>query len=140
MKFEKFFDDFINNFKKQIQNQPKEKEQLENSIAEFNELLKTPIPIILDDHQKNISVIDFVPNRIELEDWTNQTEQSWIQRASQATTIGVSNLYLATIPLIQKVTKTWFNSTHPMTEISQEEIAHGDAWTNTNTILARPFR
>ena len=95
---------------------------MENSIAEFNELLKTPIPIIIDDHQKNISVIDFVPNRIELEDWTNQTEQSWIQRASQATTIGVSNLYLATIPLIQKVTKTWFNSTHPMTEISQEEI------------------
>ncbi len=112
----------INSLKEQIQNQPKQKEQLENEITEFNELLKTPIPIILDDNKQNVSVIDFVPNRIELEDWTNQTEQSWMQRASQATTIGVSNLYLATIPLIQKVIKTWFNSTHPMIEISQEEI------------------
>ncbi|RXI44356.1 hypothetical protein CRU99_05240 [Malaciobacter mytili] len=115
------YENTINIYKQQIENQPKQKEQLKNKIAEFDELLKTPIPIILESNQQNVAVVDFVPNRIELEDWTNQTEQSWMQRASQATTIGVSNLHLATIPLIQKVTKTWFNSTHPMTEISLEE-------------------
>ncbi len=116
------YENNINNFKQQIQNQPKEKEKLENEIAEFNELLKTPIPIILDDNKQNVSVIDFVPNRIELEDWTNQTEQTWMKRALQATTIGVSDLHLATIPLIQKVTKNWFHSTHQIIDLPQEEI------------------
>ena len=111
----------IQSFKRQIINQPKQKEQWEKEILKFEELLKTPIPITLENKQQNVTVVDFVPNRIELEDWTNQTEQSWMQRASQATTIGVSNLHLATIPLIQKVTRTWFNSTHPSIKISQKE-------------------
>lgn len=116
------YENSINSFKQQIENQPKQKEEWEKQILGFEELLKVPIPIILEHNQQNVAVVDFVPNKIELEDWTNQTEQSWMQIANQATAIGVSSLYQATIPLIQKVLKTWFNSTHPMTEISKEKI------------------
>ncbi len=112
----------INSFKQQIENQPKEKEQLEKEIIKFEELLKTPIPIILENHQQNVAVVDFVPNRIELEDWANKSKQSWMQIANQATNIGVLHLDQSTIPLIQKVMETWFNSTHPKAEITKEEI------------------
>jgi len=111
----------INSSKQQIENQPQQKEEWEKQILKFEELLKSPIPITLENNQQNIAVVDFVPNKIELVDWTNQSEQSWMQNASHATTIGVANLHQATIPLIQKVTRTWFNSTHPSIEISQEE-------------------
>ncbi|MFA7083254.1 MAG: AAA family ATPase [Arcobacteraceae bacterium] len=116
------YENNIKSFNQQIENQPKQKEELEEAIQKFEEQLSFPIPIILENNQQNVAVVDFVPNKIELEDWTNQTEQQWMQKANQATTIGVSGLYQATIPLIQKVVKAWFNSTHPMTEISKEEI------------------
>jgi predicted ATPase/SAM-dependent methyltransferase len=118
----KSYESNIINWNKQIENQPKQKKEWEREILKFEEQLNNPIPIILENNQQNVAVVDFVPNRIELEDWTNQTEQSWIQKANQATNIGVSSLYQATIPLIQKVLKTWFNSTHPLTEISKEKI------------------
>lgn len=114
------FENNINSFKQQIENQPKQKEEWEKQILEFEELIKAPIPIVLENNQQNVAVVDFVPNRIELEDWANQTEQQWMQKANQATTIGVSNLHQATIPLIQKVTRTWFNCIH-LKNIPQEK-------------------
>ncbi|RBQ28286.1 AAA family ATPase [Aliarcobacter vitoriensis] len=115
------YENSINSSKQQIENQPKEKEKWEKEIAKLDELLKTPIPIILENDQLNVAVVDFVPNRIQLEDWANKSKQSWMQIANQATNIGVLHLDQSTIPLIQKVMETWFNTTHPMTEISQEE-------------------
>ena len=111
----------INEWKRQIENQPKQKEEWEKEIARFEKLLKAPIPIILENNQQNVAVVDFVPNRIELEDWSVRSKQDWMNIANQATTVGVSNLYHSTIPLIQKVMETWFNSTHPMANISQSE-------------------
>lgn len=115
------YENNINSFKQQIENQPKQKEQWEKEIGKFEELLKTPIPIILENDQLNVAVVDFVPNNIQLEDWANKSKQSWMQIANQATYIGVLHLDQSTIPLIQKVMETWFNTTHPLTEISQEE-------------------
>lgn len=115
------YENNIKNWQQQIENQPKQKEEWEKGISKLEELLEIPIPIVLEDNQQNVAVVDFVPNKIELEDWTNQTEQQWMQKASHATTIGVANLHQSTIPLIQKVTRTWFNSTHPSIIISQKE-------------------
>ncbi len=115
------YENNINIWKQQIENQPKQKEEWEKEILKFKELLKTPIPITLDDNQQNVAVIDFVPNRIELEDWANQNKQSWEQKATQAKNPGVANLFQTSIPLIQKVMEIWFNTTHPMAEISDED-------------------
>lgn len=112
----------IRSSKQQIENQPNQKIEWEGEILKFEEQLSLPIPIILENNQQNVAVVDFVPNRIELEDWSVRSKQDWMGMANQATTVGVSNLYHATIPLIQKVMETWFNSTHPMAEITKEEI------------------
>lgn len=118
----KNYENQILNWEQQIENQPKQKEEWEKEILKFEEQLSLPIPIILENNQQNVAVVDFVPNRIELEDWSVRSKQDWMGMANQATTVGVSNLYHATIPLIQKVMETWFNSTHPMAEITKEEI------------------
>lgn len=115
------YENSINNWKQQIENQPKQKEEWEKQILLFEKMLKNPIPIILDNTEQNVAVVDFVPNKIELEDWANQNKQSWEQKATQAKNPGVANLFQTSIPLIQKVMEIWFNTTHPMTEISDED-------------------
>jgi ABC-type cobalamin/Fe3+-siderophores transport system ATPase subunit len=117
----KSYESNIINWNKQIENQPKQKKEWEREILKFEEQLNNPIPIIFENNQQNVAVIDFVPNRIELEDWANQSKQGWMQKANLATTPGVAGLYQTTIPLIQKVVETWFNTTHPMAEISKED-------------------
>jgi|GEM_PF-448241 len=114
------FENSINNLKQQIENQPIQKQHLEVVIKKFEEELNSPISIVLDT-QQNVTVVDFVPNKIELEDWANQSKYGWMQKANLATTPGVAGLYQTTIPLIQKVVETWFNTTHPMAEISKED-------------------
>lgn len=112
----------IESYKQQIENQPKEKEKWEGQILKFTEQLNNPIPIILENNQQNVAVVDFVPNIIELEDWATLSKTAYIQRAEQATTPGVTGLYQTTIPLIQKVMEIWFESTHPDAEMTKEEI------------------
>lgn len=117
----KSYENNIINWNKQIENQPKQKKEWEREILKFEEQLNNPIPIIFENNQQNVAVVDFVPNRIELEDWANQSKHGWMQKANLATTPGVAGLYQTTIPLIQKVVETWFNTTHPMAEISKED-------------------
>jgi energy-coupling factor transporter ATP-binding protein EcfA2 len=123
----KNFESTIQHFKQQIENQPKRKEELENEIKRYKLILETPIPIIHDNQVQNITVIDFVPNKIELEDWAPQSKQDWIQRANQSTTPGVLNLYQTTTPLIQKVIENWVNTSHPRLEFSKDEIKNATA-------------
>ena len=123
----KNFESSIKNYKQQIENQPKRKEELENEIKRYKLIVETPIPIIHDNQVQNITVIDFVPNKIELEDWARQSKQDWIQRANQSTTPGVLNLYQTTTPLIQKVIENWVNTSHPRLEFSKDEINNATA-------------
>ncbi|MFA6189573.1 MAG: AAA family ATPase [Sulfuricurvum sp.] len=109
----------INNWKDQIAVQPQQKQQLEQQIKEQEIFLKTPVPIIVDKEQEGITVVDFVPNKIELEDWSNLTKQQWMQRADQAISPGVSTLHQSTIPLIQQVLERWVNATHPGLEFPE---------------------
>lgn len=112
----------INSFKQQIENQPKQKEKWGNEIAKLEKILKTSFPIILEDKQQNVAVVDFVPNRIELEDWANQAKEYWMQKANQATTPGVTGLYQTTIPLIQKIMENWVNTSHQSLTFPKDEI------------------
>jgi len=94
----------------------------ENAIREQQDILDNPIPIFTDSGLQNIAVVDFVPNNIELNDWSNINKQEWMKRANQAKQIGVANLHQATIPLIQQISERWVNTTHPKLEYSEKEI------------------
>ncbi|MBY0539980.1 MAG: hypothetical protein K2P52_01015, partial [Campylobacterales bacterium] len=76
------YENNIINWNKQIENQPKLKEQWEKKILKFKEQLNNPIPIIFENNQQNVAVVDFVPNKIELEDWATLTKEYYIQRAN----------------------------------------------------------
>lgn len=108
--------------KKQIEDLPKRKELLGQEIEKHKFIAESPIPIICEKHHQNIAVIDFVPNRIELEDWVNHSKMEWMNRANTAKNPGIFQLYQATIPLIQQISETYFNITHPMANFSKEEI------------------
>ena len=54
----KKYENNINSLKEQIQNQPKQKEQLENEITEFNELLKKDV-FHAYNNDKKISVSNY---------------------------------------------------------------------------------
>lgn len=116
------YENNIKSLKQQLENQPKQKEQWEKQILGFEKLLKTPIPIILENNQQNVAVVDFVPNRIELEDWANYSKAEWMSRANMAKNLGILHLHQATIPLIQQISETYFNVTHQNTNFSEEEI------------------
>jgi ABC-type multidrug transport system ATPase subunit len=89
--------------------------QIDNSKSVL-EMLKTitkkPVNIIWDDESKSLTIIDFVPNSIDLEDWSTQTKDEWMRRANSADSIGVSNLRTATIPLVHMIKERWVNATH----------------------------
>lgn len=116
------YENQILNWKQQIENQSKQKEILEREILKLEEQLNNPIPIILENNQQNVAVVDFVPNKIELEDWANQAKEYWMQRANQATTPGVTGLYQTTIPLIQKIMENWVNTSHQSLTFPKDEI------------------
>ena len=116
------YENYIINLNKQIENQPKLKEQWEKEILKFKEQLNNPIPIIFENNQQNVAVVDFVPNKIELEDWATLTKEYYIQRANQATTPGVTGLYQTTIPLIQKIMENWVNTSHQNLAFPKDEI------------------
>lgn len=118
----KNYESYINTCKNQIDDQPRLKLHLEEQIQELKNILNNPMPIVVNDMAQKIALVDFVPNKIELIDWAHQSKQNWMNSANQANTVGVTNLYQATIPLIQRVMESWFNSTHPMADISKEEI------------------
>ena len=56
-----------------------QKEEWEREILKFEEQLNNPIPIILENNQQNVAVVDFVPNRIEI--WS---EDRWQKFADEA--------------------------------------------------------
>ena len=114
--------DQIKQAEQQIAQQPQQKQALEQRIKQQQEILNTPIPIITDSGEQKVTVVDFVPNKIDLDDWSNQNKQQWMQRANQAAQPGVSNLHQATLPLIQQVLERWINTTHPKLKHSEDDI------------------
>ncbi|TGK86130.1 methyltransferase domain-containing protein [Leptospira noumeaensis] len=111
----------ITELENQISQQPQLKESIEQQIKIWQEISDTPQPIITDTGRQDIVIVDFVPNKIELEDWSNQNKQKWMQRADQAIQLGVSTLHQATLPLIQKILDRWVNTTHPNLEYSDND-------------------
>ena len=116
------FESRILSHKKQIEELPKRKELLEQEIEKHKFIAESPIPIICENNLQYITVIDFVPNKIELEDWANHSKMEWMNRANMAKNPGIFQLYQATIPLIQQILETYFNITHPMAKFSEQEI------------------
>ncbi len=112
----------ISSYEKQIEELPKRKKSLEQEIEKYKFIAESPIPIICENNPQYITVIDFVPNKIELEDWANYSKMEWMNRANMAKNPGIFQLYQATIPLIQQISETYFNVTHPMANFSKEEI------------------
>ncbi|KAA3618292.1 MAG: methyltransferase domain-containing protein [Calditrichaeota bacterium] len=106
----------------QIAELPQQKQSFEQHIRKQEVIANTPIPILADNGDENIIIVDFVPNKIDLEGWSNHNKQTWMQRADQARQLGVSNLHQATLPLIQKVLDRWINTTHPMLKYPDSAI------------------
>ena len=109
-------------YEQQISQQPEQKQSFEQQILHLEKLVKKQIPIITENDEKNIIIVDFVPNKIDLEDWSNQSKENWMRKAHQATNLGVSNLHHSTLPLIQQVLDRWINSTHPKLQNSDNDI------------------
>lgn len=89
------------------------------SIEEYQNILSSNPPIETDTPNQNLTIIDFVPHDVNLEDWSTQSKDKWMEKANGAKSPGVSKLNIATLPLIQQVIDRWFNNTHPL--IKQEE-------------------
>lgn len=118
----KHYQNQIESWEKQLNDQPRMKLYLEKQILELTTVINNPMPIILNEMTQKITVVDFVPNKIELEDWANQNKQSWMQKANQATNPGVSSLYQTTIPLIQKIMENWVHTSNPNLLFPEDEI------------------
>ncbi|MGE4398914.1 MAG: AAA family ATPase [Campylobacterales bacterium] len=103
----KSYENQIESWQKNIEQLPQQLERLLENIEQNKLILETPIPLILNEESQNVSVVDFVPNRIELEDWANHSKQEWTSRATNAKNVGVGNLFQSTIPLIQQVIEEW---------------------------------
>jgi SAM-dependent methyltransferase len=115
--------DQIIQLEKQISQLPQQKEFLDLQIKQQEAILNIPMPIFTDNDEQKVIIVDFVPDKIILEDWSDQNKQSWMQRANQAGKLGVTNLHQATLPLIQRVLDRWLNTTHPKLKYSPNDIS-----------------
>ncbi|MBA4318230.1 MAG: hypothetical protein C0412_07500 [Flavobacterium sp.] len=115
--------DQIKQFEQQIEQLPQRKQSLELQLEQQKIISKSPVPILTDSDKQNLVIVDFIPNKIDLEDWSNQNKQSWLQRAKQASQLGVSNLHQTTLPLIHLVLERWVNTTHPNLKHPEDDVA-----------------
>jgi len=101
----------IENSNKKIEQLPEQKKRLEEDIEQKQQQISIPLPIICENEK--ITVIEFIPNKIELEDWSNQSKQQWTNKANQAKNLGITTIHQTTIPLIQQISERFFNTSHP---------------------------
>lgn len=113
---------------KQIESNRQEVVELEKkiethlkNIQQAEDVLNSFPTIIIDSNKTNITVVDFVPNKIDLEDWSSIPKKDWMNRANKAKELGISTLQASTLPLIQKVSERWLNTTHPELTYSEKE-------------------
>lgn len=107
-----------------------------NAINQQQEFLNMPLPIVTDNGQQSVAVVDFVPNKIELEDWSKHSKEQWMLKANTASQLGMQNIHTATIPLIQQILDRWVNTTHPRLEYSDEDIKKStDDYNRLQTIV-----
>jgi len=110
----------IVNLEKAINGLPEQKIKLQNEIETQNKLIDTALPIVCEGNK--LTVVDFVPNKIELEGWSNFSKQEWENRATTAKTLGIKTIHQATIPLIHQVSERFFNATHQHLQSTAIEI------------------
>jgi len=110
----------IVNLEKAINGLPEQKIKLQNEIETQNKLIDTALPIVCEGNK--LTVVDFVPNKIELEGWSNFSKQEWENRATTAKTLGIKTIHQATIPLIHQVSERFFNATHQHLQSTEIEI------------------
>lgn len=94
--------------------------RLENDISNWENELKiqnlhknNKLPIVTNEQDKELVIIDFIPKQIDLLDWSTQSKRDWERKAETASKLGTSQLNYAALPLIQSIQDSWLNVTHP---------------------------
>lgn len=82
-----------------------------SKIQQQEEMLRRPDPIITDTDIP-VTVVEFVPKKVDLRDWADTSKKDWMNRAQQAKNIGVGHLDSSCLPLIQNVVERWVNTSH----------------------------
>lgn len=89
-------------------------------IEQFNQTINWPL-IKTNNYYDNYNTISFVPKDLRIKDNRSFNKNDLDSYADTAYQIGLSNMSHSAYAYIQKIQEKWFNATHPLITINEDE-------------------
>jgi len=96
------------------------------NIRRLETIINSPKIMNFDISSRPLEVVDFVPERIQLDDWAYLSRKEWMDRASRTSQLGMAGMASLAISLIQLIVDRYANSKNEVFRTSQSESSEAE--------------